>query len=476
MGSIVKFKSLNYDELISVEQEPIDVMDRPNVENKYRKLLFFILREGIYRTINKIKSKTKNELEPVKKCTLITIKKDGKLFVNSSIQTTDDTEKFVVRNTFIEQKTSLKIDEIVDKSIFNQFVDHPSNKNGISMSRVSEETTVRHQARDKGVFIYGLGDYSRVYIAQNIRRLPKLFCVDYSFPLAKYYKEEFGYESFGIIPEDSYEALSEVKKPLVIIATYHSDHTRIAKEIFDINPNTLIFIEKPPCVTLEDINTLVGLYDQNAQLEIGYNRRYIPINQQIRSLIYEKQKVITFSVKEILINESHWYFWENQGTRITGNLTHWIDLAVFWINGSPVEINLINSPAKDETIAVSILFSEGSLINITVSDKGNSLRGVQEHIEIRTKDETYHIEDFIKLTRIKSDGTKVVKRSLKRIKGHDLMYKHLTKVYQGTEEVAYSKKDLVNSALTTFYVSKMYKEGIRNLKIDTNLIPVNNTL
>jgi predicted dehydrogenase len=470
MAAIVKFRDLEYDNLISVEQQGVDELDRPDVANKYRKLLFFVFREGFIRTWNKIRSKTKKEFLLEKKYTLIVLGLNGKRYSNFSIQTAEDKENFVIRNSFQEQSEPLKFSEITDKKSFNQFVENSSVTIALTIKNSTNENKGEIIENDKGVFIYGLGDYSRVYIAPNIKKLTKLFCVDYNFSFSKYYKERFGYRDFGLVPEDSYDALSRVKDPLAIIATYHSDHARIADEIFNTNSNALIFIEKPPVVTLNDLRVLVGLYDRNARLEIGYNRRFIPINKEIRNQTFHDQKVITISVKEILINESHWYFWKNQGTRITGNLTHWIDLAVFWINGPPIEINVLNSPSKDETIAVSILFSEGSLVNITVSDKGESMRGVQEHIEIRTKDETYRIEDYIKFTRIRSNGRKVVKRNLIRVKGHDLMYKHLTEVYTSKEEVTYTKEDLVKSALTTYYVSKMYTEGTRNLKINTSEI------
>tara|TARA_R110000772_G_scaffold81035_19_gene172581 strand:- start:603 stop:2033 length:1431 start_codon:yes stop_codon:yes gene_type:complete len=467
MAAIVKFRDLEYDNLISVEQQTVDEFDRPDVSNKYRKLLFFVFREGFIRTWNKIKSKTKKEFILEKKYTLIAIEVNGKQYLNYSIQSESDKENFVIQNSFREQNELIKISEIIEKKEFNQFVENSPGTIELSISGSNEENEQKDIDKDKGVFIYGLGDYSRVYIAPNIKKLTKLFCVDYNFSFSKYYKERFGYQNFGLVPEDSYVALSNVKVPLAIIATYHSDHARIAEEIFSINPDALIFIEKPPVVTLNDLKTLVDLYDRNARLEIGYNRRFIPINKEIKNQTFHEQKVITISVKEILINDSHWYFWKNQGTRITGNLTHWIDLAVFWINGTPIEINVLNSPSKDETIAVSILFSEGSLVNITVSDKGESMRGVQEHIEIRTKNETYRIEDYIKFSRIKSDGRKVVKRNLIRVKGHDLMYKHLTEVYKSKEEVTYTKDDLVKSALTTYCVSYMYENGIRNKKISS---------
>lgn len=473
MIRIVKFSDIEFDELVSIEQEVIDVADRPEVTNKYRKLLFFVLREGIFRTFYKIKSKTNPQLNPEKRLTVITVKHNGSLYTNCSTQTSVNKDEFVISNKFTKVPGAPKIADLISKQNFNQFVEDDQNQSNIVLNLKPIEANGKAVKSKKGVFLYGLGDYSRVYIAQNIKTLPKVFCIDYSFQLAKYYCDKFSYENFGIIPEDSYPLLPTIEKPLAIIATYHSDHTRIAKEIFDRNPNTLIFIEKPPCVSLQDINTLVALYNDNALIEIGYNRRFIPINQEIRAAIFEQQKVINISVKEILINESHWYFWKNQGTRITGNLTHWIDLAVYWINGSPIEINLMSSPSKDETLAVSILFSEGSLLNITVSDKGNSLRGVQEQLEIRTETETFIIEDYLKYTRVKSDGAKTVKRNLKRVKGHDAMYKHLTKVYNNEEMISYTKEDLIKSAVTTYHVSRMYRENIRNFEMDQSLSKFN---
>ncbi|MEB8389483.1 hypothetical protein OO012_19950, partial [Rhodobacteraceae bacterium KMM 6894] len=133
-----------------------------------------------------------------------------------------------------------------------------------------------------GVFIYGLGDYSRVYIAPNIKKLKKIFCVDYVSIISSFYKKKYGYSYNGIVPQDSYHVLSKVSKPMAIIATYHSDHTRIAEEIYHQNPKSLIFIEKPPCVTLKDITDLANLYRKGANIEIGYNRRFIKINQNIK--------------------------------------------------------------------------------------------------------------------------------------------------------------------------------------------------
>lgn len=459
MAEIVRFKSLQFDKLVSVEQRYLDVKERPEVTDKLRKLIFFSQREGLVRTLKKILSKG-DTFQLKKFQTIITVELNGKLLVNFSIQTSENSEHFVVRNEFFETDKSVTFQNSSKEQNFNQFIEILS-ENSVKLP-VSEYANQEVSYAEKAVFLYGLGDYARVYIAPNIKAENKAYCVDYNHTLATHYKENYKYGQFGLVAEESYSALENTKKPLAIIATYHSDHTRIAKEIFERNPSTFIFIEKPPCVTLQDIKTLTSLYDKGANLEIGYNRRFIPLNQKIRDAFYEQQKVITISVKEILINETHWYFWPNQGTRITGNLTHWLDLAVFWINGKPVEINMMASPSKDETMAVSVLFSEGSLVNITVSDKGNSLRGVQENIEVRTKTETVNIQDYTRYSWTSNNGHKKTVNKSIRNKGHDAMYKHLVKAYHNKAEVKYTKEDLVKSATLTYYVSEMFTKGIRN--------------
>ncbi len=459
MAEIVRFNNLQFDRLVSVEQQHVDSKERPEVTDKFRKLMFFAQREGLVRTSKKILSKG-NTFQLKKFRTLILVEWKGKLFANFSTQTSENTEHFVVRNEFFGTEPDVKIKNVSEEKNFNQFIEMAS-ENSLKLP-VSKYTNQEVNHAEKGVFLYGLGDYARVYIAPNIKAENKSYCVDYNYSLAKHYKENYNYGQFGLVPEESYSVLEKTKKPLAIIATYHSDHTRIAKEIFERNPSAFIFIEKPPCVTREDIKTLTALYEKGANLEIGYNRRFIPLNQKIRNAFYDQQKVITISVKEILITENHWYFWPNQGTRITGNLTHWLDLAVFWINGKPVEINLMASPSKDETIAVSVLFSEGSLVNITVSDKGNSLRGVQENIEVRTKTETVVIQDYTRYSWTSNQGRKNTINKSIRNKGHDAMYKHLVKAYHNKAEVKYTKEDLEKSAMLTYFVSQMFTQGIRN--------------
>ena len=259
--------------------------------------------------------------------------------------------------------------------------------------------------------------------------------------------------------------LSKTVKPVALIATYHSDHAQLAADLFAINPETIIFIEKPPVVTLRDLEILIDLYNTKAKIEIGFNRRFTNFSNYVKRKTIGKKIIVTCSVKEVLVNETHWYLWPNQGTRITGNAVHWFDLATMWIESIPIEINFLSHRDDEENAAISILYNDGSIFNLTVSDKGNSLRGVQEKIEVRFDNESIFIDDFTSLTHIRDNGAKTVKRKWHRDKGHSKMYRNFVKNIDQSLPSDYTVSDLIKTSIVTISASQMLKNKERNKNI-----------
>jgi len=135
----------------------------------------------------------------------------------------------------------------------------------------------------------------------------------------------------------------------------------------------------------------------------------------------------------------------------------------------PVEINVMASPGDPESSAISVLYKNGSVLNITASDKGNSLRGVQEKIEIRYNNETIFIDDFVLLKHIKSNGLIIRKRKIRRIKGHDAMYKNFRQIIEKKKVSCYPVHDLINTSVVTYYSSRMLQEGTRNKSVENEI-------
>src|SRR5438874_1812813 len=69
----------------------------------------------------------------------------------------------------------------------------------------------------------------------------------------------------------------------------------------------------------------------------------------------------TAVVKELKIPDTHWYLWSTQGTRITANACHWLDLACHLSASEPRELTLLNAA---DTTSLALRFSDGSLATI----------------------------------------------------------------------------------------------------------------
>ena len=231
-------------------------------------------------------------------------------------------------------------------------------------------------------------------------------------------------------------------EPLVIIASYHSDHVAQAREVLAANGRARVFIEKPAGVTPSDAAELERLRQAGAWIDIGYNRRYAPFTVLSRALLRQRRGPVTVSVsvKENSIPLSHWYFWPNQGTRVTGNMCHWIDLATHLVGSSSAAVEGAGTPDR---CALTLAFEDGSVAALAASDDGDQLRGVQEQIELRRGDLTIRIDDFLRCT-VLTDGRRRVHRRLRRSKGHAEMYDQLKQRWLGGDSPAYPAADIAS--------------------------------
>lgn len=463
-------------ETIEIKQFSSADRDRPDFHNKYLKMLYFIRWEGILSTFRKYFAHKYNQQRFL---TILTIKHKNTLYLNISVQSETKADEFVLMNEFFRcSQNHVNMEDIennLEKYIdsFNQYNEisgydllNIDTTKSISLKKIQTKSFPKYK---NGLFIYGLGGYVKMFIIHHFKKVRKLACIDYKAWVSIDFKNKYGFLYSFNIPENSFDLLKSTQLPIVIIATYHSDHAVLASKIFNANNNSIIFIEKPPTVNLDDLRLLIDIYNNGGKLEIGFNRRFIDFSKYVKEKVSNKTVVITCSVKEVLINSNHWYLWENQGTRITGNAVHWFDLANWWIKSIPIELNLLSSPLDSETSAISVLYKNGSILNLTLSDKGNSMRGVQENIEIRFDNETIFIYDFIKLTHIKDNGFKYTKYKLFRDKGHNRMYQNFTKVIKNNAKSDYSVFDLVKTSVVTFYASSMLINKIRNTRIEEDI-------
>jgi predicted dehydrogenase len=300
------------------------------------------------------------------------------------------------------------------------------------------------------VAVLGGGDYTRSEIIPALRRGRfQLYAVANREPqIAAIVGRDYG---FALATTDSERAIAELPAPgLVVVATAHDSHTQLACAA--VKAGHRVFLEKPPTVTVDDVHQLAAVMRANpGAIEIGFNRRYHPLVRRARARLARESGPTSIScvVKELTFQPDHWYFWPNQGTRITGNLCHWIDLAVYLIGGSPLPVSITLSPrmpgtepGSDEERVLTVTFEDGSLLTVLGTTRGDDIRGVQEQMDIRRGHTTVTIDDLWKY-RVRSDGIERYGRTLFRDKAHTAMYREgLGRIKAGLPSL-YAVRDMV---------------------------------
>ena len=300
------------------------------------------------------------------------------------------------------------------------------------------------------VAVLGAGDYTRTEIIPALRRAKlSLYAVANREPqIAAIVGRQYG---FALATTDSERAIAETPAPgLVVVATAHDSHTQLACAA--LKAGHRVFVEKPPTVTEEDIRRLVAaMRSHPGAVEIGFNRRYHPLVRRARARLRQESGPVSISclVKELTFEPDHWYFWPNQATRITGNLCHWIDLAVYLMEDKPLPVSVTLSPrmpgtepGSDEERVLTVTFDDGSLLTVLGTTRGDDIRGVQEQIDIRRGRTTIAINDLWTM-RVRSGGIERYSRTLFRDKAHTTMYREaLGRIVAGQPSV-YPVRDLV---------------------------------
>jgi predicted dehydrogenase len=276
------------------------------------------------------------------------------------------------------------------------------------------------------VFLVGAGAYACAYILPSLPGLTRNTVVDLNPALAATVAERFGFRHRDTDAARAFERLAGAEEPVVILAGYHSTHVEHAAMALAANRGARVLVEKPPALDMAGAGRLAALRRAGGHVEIGYNRRFAPLTQAAQREIAgaEGPLSVTCVVKELRIPDSHWYYWPSQGTRILGNVGHWVDFGVSLIDADPVSLVIASAEGSipGDEIAMTVLFGDGSRLTVVATELGNGLRGVQEFIDVRRGDLTLRIDDYLSMT-VERGGRRRVRRRRIRDKGHAAMYR-----------------------------------------------------
>ena len=190
----------------------------------------------------------------------------------------------------------------------------------------------------------------------------------------------------------------------VVIATQHNLHA--SQTIQALEKGKHVFVEKPLALTHEEIDEIEAAQKvANTLLMVGYNRRFSPHIQKIKSLLDAKPMPKTFimTMNPGEISMDHW----TQdalvgGGRIIGEACHYIDLMRFLAGSKIKSFNAVRMGENEfvelteDKALISLTFEDGSMGSLHYFANGGQ-SFPKERIEVFCDNAVLQLDNFRKL-------------------------------------------------------------------------------
>lgn len=317
------------------------------------------------------------------------------------------------------------------------------------------------QGKSGIIGIIGAGNFTSSTILPNLKKLAANI---------KYIASTGGLSStiqakrYGIINSTSEyrNILEDEEVDLVFITTKHNMHAPMVLECLGAAKS--VFVEKPLALNAEELQKIIEEYHrQNANLSVGFNRRFAPLTRKMKSLIGNSDTPINViaTMNAGFIPADVWvHDMEVGGGRIIGEACHYIDLCSY-LTGSMVKAVCMNAMGNDpdeNTDNASILLQYQNGSNAVINYFANGSRAYsKERLEVYSQERTLIMDNWRKLKAYGFKGTG--NTSSKQDKGHYNQFKELIIQQQKGGNPIIPFDEIVNTTKASFAAIASLKEG-----------------
>lgn len=191
----------------------------------------------------------------------------------------------------------------------------------------------------------------------------------------------------------------------VYVMSNHASHTPYA--IRALESGKSVYVEKPICVTHKQLRDLsFARRITGGRIYAGYNRPFARATRQLREHCLDTNGPMTLScfVSGHRIPAEHWYRNPGEGTRICGNLGHWLDLAVHILSWKDLQdkwrisIAYSSKVDLDDNISISMTSARGDLLTFVLTSRSEPFEGINETVNFQQGTIIAKIDDFRKMT------------------------------------------------------------------------------
>jgi predicted dehydrogenase/threonine dehydrogenase-like Zn-dependent dehydrogenase len=197
----------------------------------------------------------------------------------------------------------------------------------------------------------------------------------------------------------------------VVIVTRHNTHARLVAQALQAGKH--VFVEKPLAIDQEGLDAVRAAYDitqtnapqGRAQVMVGFNRRFSPQVQKMKTLLapVKEPKSFIMTINAGAIPASHWTQDKAvSGGRVIGEACHFIDLMRF-LAGSPIVSvqaqrmgDTTSVAVTEDKASITLGFEDGSFGTILYLANG-SASFPKERVEVFAAGRVLQLDNFRKL-------------------------------------------------------------------------------
>jgi predicted dehydrogenase/threonine dehydrogenase-like Zn-dependent dehydrogenase len=211
--------------------------------------------------------------------------------------------------------------------------------------------------------------------------------------------KKFGFEQFT---SDANIVFDDAEINTVFIATRHNTHAMLTVRALESGKH--VFVEKPLALNEQELMEIGDAYrkSDNKHLLVGFNRRFSPYAQKMKTLIAQSSSPLTavYVVNAGALPPDHWTLNpEVGGGRIIGEVCHFIDLLHYIVGKS---IDSVHSCAiqneeplklREDKVTISLSFSDGSIGTVHYFANGNK-RYPKEKLTVFSDERVLELDNF----------------------------------------------------------------------------------
>lgn len=312
--------------------------------------------------------------------------------------------------------------------------------------------------------VIGAGNFANAIFLPIINKHSNSICYGIASAKGLHAQQAAKKYGFSFASSNEHDILHNDTVEAAVILTQHDTHSPLAIEALENSKH--VYCEKPLAIDREGLQAVIPFLEveKHAYLMVGFNRRFAPFIQEIRSEIAGTKEPIYahYRINAGAIPKDHWlHDRKSGGGRLVGEACHFIDLLLYLIGSTPSNVSVQTLPNtgkyENDNFLITLSFANGSLGTIAYLANGSRSSG-KEYLELFTDGKTIIMDDFRKLYRYGISGRNK-KKSSRQDKGHTAAWESFITAITNQADPPIPYEDLIQSSFTTLACDHAQQTG-----------------